>query len=111
MSKLLARLERLESGTRLAFDTVCSHCRAEGLTSTPYEHCKAKRCDEGKRAWADTVAAHPDLPGRMLREWEIACRMDDQDPAEEMQKIEAEDRAKREAWEARKQEARKCAIT
>jgi hypothetical protein len=107
MKSLLTRLERLEGAgvQRFPWQRVCSYCNAAGLDTTPHEHCEAGRCEAGKRAWADHIAAHPDLPDRLLEIWDTSQAMAGNDPAAELAKIEAEDRVKREAWDAKKRAA------
>lgn len=111
MRDYLKRLERIESTEpRFPWERVCRECAAKGLTSTPESWCEAKRCDERNRNRPDVDARlTPEVIEAIRIEFETACRMHGEDPAEAMGRAEAEARAKRDAWEARKQEMRKAA--
>lgn len=101
MSKLLDRLERLEAEplNRYPWQTVCRSCAAEGLTSTPREHCEARRCEE--------VQARIDGYGEEWRRgqreaWEGFCAIEGKDIAEADREVEETIARDREAWEAKK---------
>ena len=103
MTRSVLRLERIEAALSppRPRKAVCSFCRREGLTETPYEHCEAKRCEAGKR-----VVLTPDQHETMREAFEESCRSRGEDPDEVMRRVLEEDRQKRAAWAAKRAAAR-----
>lgn len=107
MGNHFRRLDRIEAAAapRYPWDEVCYVCARKGLSETPYEHCEAKRCADGKRAWGarfpDEASAAP-----MREAFERGCIKRGTTVQAEMEKDRREDQAKREAWAEKKRAMR-----